>query len=119
MDTSPRANASLPELLTQRARGASDVRLALDAGVGTLVAVAAGIWRGPAWVLIMCAALCFAAFGAWGIADRELHDPSFPESAAAGVALRCVRAVAVIAGALAALTLIFGLVAVGLGTWIS
>lgn len=118
MHTSPRVDASLPELLTQRARGASDMRLALDAGAGALVAIAAGIWRGPAWMLIMCAALCFAAFGAWGIADRELRDPSIPSNAAVGMALRSVRALAVIVGVLAALTLMFGTLAIGLTGWI-
>ncbi len=119
MPSASRADASLPELLMQRARRASDMRLALDTGVGALVAIGVAVWRGPGWVLFVCAALCFAAFGAWGITDRELRDPSFPANAAVSGALRCIRALAVAVGVIAALTLLFGLTAVGLGTWIS
>jgi hypothetical protein len=110
-----RPGASLPELLAARARGASDGRLVLDVAGGLLVGAIALFWRPPAWVLIVSAALCFAAFGAWGIADRELHDR--PEAAVmtSRRLLRVLRAVAVIVGTLATVTLLVAALGVLLG----
>ncbi|AHG92763.1 hypothetical protein J421_5228 (plasmid) [Gemmatirosa kalamazoonensis] len=101
----PAADATLPELLAARARRASDLRLALDVGVGVLVAAAALFWRPTAWVLLLSAALCFVAFGLWGIADRAGN--------------RTLRAAAATLGVVAALALGAGVVAIGLGTIIS
>jgi len=99
------SDSTLPELLADRARRASDFRLALDTGAGVLVSAAALFWRPRAWVLLLSASLCFAAFGLWGIADRA-H-------------LRPLRALAAVLGAVAALALAGGVVALGLGTIIS
>jgi hypothetical protein len=116
-ETVPRPDASLPELLAQRARGASDGRLAIDLAAGLLAAAVALRWRPTGWVVLLSAALCFAAFGAWGIADRELGERA-PESALARV-LRVVRVVATATGALAAVALLLGITATALGQWIS
>lgn len=106
------ANATLSDILTTRARGASDTRLAIDVGAGTLVAAAALFWRPAFWALLVAAALCFAAFGLWGIADRALaQEPT--------AAMRALRAAAAGLGALAGIGLAIGVVALGLGTIIS
>lgn len=112
-------DASLPALLAHRARHASDRRLALDSAAGLLVASGALALRPPGWLLIASAAGCFAAFGAWGIADRELGERSAAGSERLVRALRAGRAIAAIVGLLAALTLLLTAVALGLGTWIS
>ena len=66
-----RPDAGLPELLSDRARAASARRLGLDLALGSSVALAAVLWRPAAWQSLLCAALCFAAYGAWGMADRR------------------------------------------------
>jgi hypothetical protein len=112
------SDLSLTEFLSSRARHSSDARLALDVAGGFVVAVAAALWHGPGWRLITPAAVCFLAYGAWGIADRELLE---------GVAaaprrltlLRVARIVAAIAGIVAAIALVLIGMAVALGTIIS
>lgn len=109
VNTALRPDASLSELLAARARAASAPRLTADVVGGALVAGAVLVWRPSWWPLPLAAALCFAAFGVWGIADREL---------AAGHArgpLRAVRAAAAVLGAAAALLLAFGLVGLVVG----
>jgi hypothetical protein len=116
------SDVGLAEFLSTRARNASDSRLALDAALGLTAAVAALIWRPRGWALASSAALCFLAFGVWGIADRELRERSMEEGAHAGVvlgALRSTRAIAAILGGLAAGALIIELLGLALGTWIS
>lgn len=110
---------TLRELLSNRARSASDARLALDAGVGLLVAVAALVWRPAAWHLMVAAALCVACFGAWGIADRELRGRRAGDTTLSRRLLLALRLIAAVIGALAALLLAFGALAFVLGTWIS
>lgn len=110
------ANSTLPALLARRARNASDTRLALDLGVGLLAAVALVILRPPAWWLLASAALCFAAFGGWGIADREMIDVADPRARAF---LRAARIAAVVLGSAALAVLLFGSMAVALGRWAS
>ena len=69
-----RPDVGLPELLAARARSASDTRLVLDVAGGLLASGVAVAWRPAAWFPMLSAALCFAAFGCWGIADRELAE---------------------------------------------
>ena len=115
---SPSDDAGLVEFLSARARGASDGRLAVDVGVGIVVAVVVLIWRPPAWLLVGCLGLCFAAFGGWGITDRELHDPG-GRSARSSRLLRFGRALSAVIGAIAATTALILLLGAALGTWIS
>ena len=119
MQLAPRPEVSLPEMLAHRARTASDLRLALDAGGGALATIAVLIWH-PAgwWPLLASAALCFASFGIWGIADRELADRAVAGDAVSR-ALRAVRVGAAVLGGAAAAMLLFGMLGVALGTWIS
>ncbi len=116
----------LPALLAQRARRASDRRLALDLALGTAAAAALTIVRpSSAWVLLVAAATCFAAFGAWGIADRAIAEAEegalLPEGSTASPArgARIARGLAAFVGTLAGLVLAFGTVAYLIGTWIS
>ena len=115
------AEVNLLEFLSTRARSASDARLVLDVALGLVIAVIALVWRPTGWLFVVSAALCFAAFGGWGIADRELRERrSNPADAHATLrALGIARVIASIVGALAAGTLLIGLLAVALGTWIS
>ncbi len=112
---------TLPALLAERARRASDARLALDVGGGVLAATAALWLRPPGWALLVAAALCFAAFGGWGIADRAVRErpADAHASSRALLALRAARATAAVLGALAGLALALLLFTLALGTWIS
>ena len=115
----------LPALLAQRARRASDRRLALDLALGTAAAAVLTILRpSSAWVLLVAAATCFAAFGAWGIADRavaerEAESAQGAEAPPSSRGPRIARGLAAVVGTLAGLVLAFGTVAYLIGTWIS
>ena len=117
----PESDLNLREFLAARARTASDLRLALDAGLGLLATTVALLWRPGGWKLVTSAALCFLAFGGWGIADRELqeraHDPG--NSHITLRLLRLARVFAATLGAGAAIALLVGVLGIALGTWIS
>ena len=119
------SDATLPELLASRARSSSDLRLTLDVAVGLAAGVVAVWWHPRGWVAALSAALCFAAFGTWGLADRALrgrHETVELIPAAHAVpdgALVAVRVLAAGVGTAAAVTLVFSLLAASLGTWIS
>ena len=124
-DTTIHGDESLPELLASRARSSSDLRLALDVAVGLAAAIVAVWWHPTGWVAALSAALCFAAFGAWGLADRALrvrHETieliPRPRRVPDG-ALVAVRVAAAGVGTAAAVTLALSLLAASLGTWIS
>ena len=72
LETTPHREESLGEVIAERARRASETRLAGDAISAVLAAVAIGVWRGPLWDVRIAIALCFLAFGLWGVADRDL-----------------------------------------------
>jgi hypothetical protein len=64
---------TLGEFLASRARSASEMRLVGHAAFSIFAAVAVGVWRGPLWDIRIAIALCFLAFGIWGVADRDLE----------------------------------------------
>ncbi len=106
----------LPELLKGWARGAPDGRLILFVAAGTLVAAASAYWHTWGWQATLSAALCVLAFGAWGLAERELRE----RGAALGtisLVLRVGRATAEVLGWLALSGLVFSVLSVGLGLW--
>lgn len=108
------------QFLSDRARHASDTRLALDAAGGVVIALAAVLWRPSEWVLLVGLALCFAAYGGWGMADRELGERTTTRASASSLRLvRALRWVAAIIGFAAGLTVLFRLFTLALGTWIS
>ena len=111
---------SLPAFLARRARGASDVRLALDLGGGVLAAAAVAFARLPAWPVLLFAAVCFAAYGAWGIADRELTERAGTADDDGSLrSLRAARGAAAGVGAAAAGGLVLSLLSFIFHGWIS
>jgi len=114
-----RPDASLPEFLAHRARSASVRRLATDTLIGAIACVGA-VWRQPtAWLVLASAALCFFAYGAWGLLDRaRSRPPLVPRALLANLLdILCVLCFAL--GVLAAAGLLLGVWAAALGTWIS
>ena len=119
-ELAPLRDETLTAFLARRARGASDLRLALDLVGGVIVAGVAVVSQPPAWPLLASAATCFSAYGAWGIADREMAErDGAATDARLRRALRVARASAVAVGALAGGVLLFGTLMLMLGTWIS
>lgn len=118
IDSVPRPDASLPEFLAARARHASDGRLAIDALAGLFVAGAVAYWGGPGSAFLFSIAICFFAFGVWGIADRELGER--PAAAPrVRVTLVTLRIAAAILGFAAAAYVVILALAKALGVMIS
>jgi hypothetical protein len=113
------ARDSLPRFLAQRARRASDGRLALDAAAGLVALAAAVVVASPGNLILAAVGTCFAAFGLWGITDRELGERRGTIGPIGGGLLFAVRAVAAAGGVIGGLGLIFGGLLVALGTWVS
>jgi hypothetical protein len=116
MDRGVLDGGSLPALLAERARAATDRRLAIEAGIGLIVVTLAAIFQPPLSLPLAAFALTLAMFGTWGIVDRELADNG-DDSMRRRRVLRAVRGLAATVGSLAAvlgaLTLFFGT----LGYW--
>ena len=74
IETLPEQEETLGEFLASRARRVSDTVLARHAITAALALVAIAAWRGPAWDIRLSIAICFLAFGFWGIADRDLRE---------------------------------------------
>ena len=108
---------TLPDLLAQRARNASDKRLVVDAAVGLMGAASIAVLRPPLWIPLAALAFCLGAFGVWGILDRETADASHgSRNSRLLVGARAITAA--LGGAAAAIfgvSLFFAL----LGQWIS
>ena len=119
MNPALRPDASLPEFLAARARAASDGRLVVDVIAGCCGALAAAVWRPAGWITLLGVAVCLAAFGVWGIADRELRERAETSHVYVVRVLSSVRVAAAALGALAAVTAIFATLGIALGTWIS
>lgn len=112
-------DSSLPEILAARARTATDASLAAAVGTGLVAMIAVGAWRPPHWLALVSACLCVSVFGVWGIADRELGERQMRMSQAAIAPLRFARVTAAALGTLSAIVLLFDLITVALGNWIS
>jgi hypothetical protein len=119
MNPALRPDASLPEFLAARARAASDGRLVVDVVVGCGVALGAAVWQPVGWFVLLGVSVCLAAFGAWGIVDRELREREKAPGARVVRVLSIVRVAVAALGALAAVTALFSVLGVVLGTWIS
>ena len=117
LDLDRNPEISLTEFLARRARTASDARLAVDAVVGFVVAVASLLAQGPGWYLFTSAGICFLSFGAWGIADRELSEREGSSWVLRGLAV--ARVASAIVGFAAAAFLVFGALGVAIGRVIS
>ena len=113
------ARDSLPRFLAQRARNASDGRLALDAAAGLIAAAAAAVVPAPGNVVLAAAGTCFFAFGLWGITDRELGERREVIGPIGGGLLVAARAFAAVVGVVGGLGVIFGGLSLALGRWVS
>jgi hypothetical protein len=119
MNPALRPDASLPEFLAARARAASDGRLVVDVIAGCCAALAIAVWQPVGWLVLLGVSVCLAAFGAWGIVDRELRELANTPRVRLARVLAVVRVGVAALGALAAVATIFSLLGIALGTWIS
>lgn len=117
LESSPREE-TLGELLASRARRASESRLAGDAVLAVVAAVAVAVWRGPLWDARIAVALCFLAFAVWGVADRDLLRRG-DRSARATLLPRSARVVAGLLGFAAAAYAMMSLLGRAIGRVIS
>lgn len=119
VDTAAPPDEGLAGVLAARARAASDGRLILDVAAGLLVALAIVIWHPRAWVVPCSIGLTLAAYGAWGLADREIAERTNGADSRLVRALRVLRGVAVVVGVVGAGVACFSILGIGLGNWIS
>lgn len=110
-------HGTLPDLLAQRARSASDKRLVIDAAVGLVGMATIAVLRPPLWVPLASLAFCLGAFGIWGILDRETVDAS--QGSGRNRFLMGARAFAAALGGLSAAVFGVSLFFALLGQWIS
>ena len=122
--TAPRVEPSLADLWRRSARRATDTQLAACASLlpatvvaGIVVALARPDWTLRWWPLTAIP-LLVAAFGIWGIGDRELAAPEAVGSPARW-GWRSVEAVAVIVAILSAAVIVLWFLVRVVGTWIS
>jgi hypothetical protein len=114
-----RPDASLAEFLVARARSASIMRLAIDAGLGA-TGCAAILWLKPTgWLVPVSVALCFSSYGFWGLLDRARSHRAIANSARLAGVIDAMCAISVALGGIAAAGVLFGVWAIALGTWIS
>jgi hypothetical protein len=119
MNPALRPDASLTEFLSARARAASDGRLVADVIAGCCAALGVTAWRPVGWLALLGVSVCLAAFGVWGIADRELRERARAPRGRAVQVLGIVRVAAASVGALAAIITMVAVLGIMLGTWIS
>ena len=114
-----RPDASLPEFLAHRAKSASVRRLSIDLIIGLAGFAAALRWRPSGWLVVASLALCFVAYGGWGIADRVRSNVVKGDGRLPRALLDALCILLGAVGALATASLLFGVWAIALGTWIS
>jgi hypothetical protein len=119
MNPAVRPDASLVEFLAARARAASDGRLVLDVLGGMVTALGLSVWRPVGWIGLAGLAIALAAFGLWGIIDRELRDRAASGRSVVVHLLAVTRAVTVALGFCCVIGALFVGLGVVLGTWIS
>jgi hypothetical protein len=118
VDTTP-ANDDLFHALAARARATSDGTLVLVVIVGLTAVIVVAALRPPAWLSLASVGVCAAAFGGWGIADRELAERAGNSGRGTVNVLRAVRFLAILGGTCAAIVIAFRVLGAALGTWIS
>jgi hypothetical protein len=117
--TPEHANDDLFHALASRARATSDGALVLAVIAGLSLTIAVAVWRPAAWMVLGSLGVCVAAFGGWGIADRELAERAGSGSRSALAVLRAVRLLALLAGVGATIVAALRVLGATLGTWIS
>lgn len=115
----PRPDASLPEFLARRAKAASVRRLSVDVIIGLAGFAATLHWRPSGWLVAAGLALSLFAYGGWGIADRARSNAVMRDSRLPRALLDALCILLGAVGALATASLLFGVWAIALGTWIS
>lgn len=110
---------TLPEFLRARARASTPRRLAFDLMGGGAIAVTALWAKPPGWAIVVSAATCFFMYGAWAIAERHVEGASRNGRAVTEYAWFLLRTSAAGLGVAAFLALVFLLLGIALGTWIS
>jgi hypothetical protein len=118
MTLSTNSDEDLFHTLASRARATSDGYLVLAVILGLAATIGIAVWRPPAWLLLGSIGVGAAAFGAWGIADRELVEHSTTPRLSARI-LRIGRVMSLVVGTCAAIVAAFAVLGVALGTWIS
>lgn len=114
-----RPDASLSEFLAHRARSASVRRLSIDLAVGITGASAALWWRPAAWLVLTSLAMCFLAYGAWGLVDRARSRLAIRDNRFLNASVDALCAAMAAVGVVAAAGLLLSVWAIALGTWIS
>ena len=112
-------DTNLGEFLAARARAASDGRLVADMIAGCCGALGVTAWHPVGWLALLGVSVCLAAFGTWGIADRELRERVNAPPARVVRVLGIVRVASTFVGALAAIATMASVLGIMLGTWIS
>lgn len=108
---------TLAQVLGARARRTPADRLVLDIAGGLLIGAAA-VWARPlGWFPLLAAALCFASYGCWAIAERRLSAVSAEDNSARG--WRFAQGASAALGVTAFVVLLFALLGVALGPIIS
>ncbi len=110
---------TLPEFLRARARASTPRRLAYDMVGGGAIAVVALWAQPPGWAVLASAASCFAMYGAWATAERHVTGDARDGRAVTEYAWFLLRTSAAGFGVAAFLVLLFLLLGLALGTWIS
>jgi|KBSMisStaDraftv2_1062788.scaffolds.fasta_scaffold237121_3 hypothetical protein len=119
MSAAPRTDGNLPELLVAHARSVSDGRLVADVLCGCVVLGLAIAFRPFAWLSVAGAGGCLISFGLWGVFDREVGEREHATHSRLLMSLRIGRALSATLGAVAGVILVFGVLGVALGTWVS
>lgn len=119
VNTSLGPDAGLLDMLAARARATSDGRLVADVIGGLVTALTFALLHPTAWPIPFGAAVSLAAFGAYGVVDREITERSSGAGARWVPLLRFAKALVVAAGVFAAGVGCFSALALVLGTWIS
>ena len=111
--------ASLAEFLHARALATAPGRLALDLVGGALVAGTA-VWARPTgWDVLASAGLCFAMYAVWAFSERRLEAESRDMRVVSEFAWIAARTSATGLGLAALMALLFSVLRLALGTWIS
>ena len=112
-------DVSLAEFLHARALVTAPTRLVIDVLGGALVAGAA-IWtRPPGWAVLASAGLCLSMYGVWAVSERRLQAGSSDMPAFVEFVWLVARSSAALLGLASLGTLLFSLLALALGRWIS
>ena len=109
-------DASLAEILSVRARRASTRRLTINIVAG-LIAVGAFYWFRPkGWAILVAAAMCFVAYGAWGFADRQVPKTLLVVPQGMHAFWRVARGIAAVIGVMSFATALVVFLGFALGT---